>query len=71
MKFNINNSKEIFQSKTIYNSHATVFIDINMWAYIFSHNIAFVATKYKYVTSINLEDVSLTVIIKFDCNILC
>ena len=35
MKFNINNSNEIFQSKKIIINGA-VFIDINMWASIFS-----------------------------------
>ena len=28
-------------------THDTVFIDSNMWEYIFSNDITFVATKYK------------------------
>ena len=47
--------------------HGAVFIDINMWEYFFQlllqHNIN------SFIN--NLEDASLTVIIKFDCKILC
>ena len=44
MIFNINNSSEIFQSKKFV-IHGTVFIDINMWAYIFS-NFDCISKKY-------------------------